>query len=115
MTPTIPPTPEPSPAPEEPVLNAAQRAALSGAIGLVVWPEPVTGFLGGALVSVGKTLVNRWRAAPSSRPSRAALAKRRYRAALRVLARSGLKGFELSAAREAARQQYLRELAEALK
>jgi hypothetical protein len=115
MMPPVPPTPEPAPAPEEPKLNAAQRAALSGAIGLAVWPEPVSGFLGGALLSLGKTLVNRWRAAPPSREGRARAAKRRYHGALRMLARSGLGGIELATAKEAARQQYLRELAEALK
>ena len=114
MTPTVPPAPAPQPAPEEPQPSAAKRAVISGAIGLVFWPEPVTGFLGGAAISLGKTLVNRWRSAPPSRESRARAAKQRYESALRMLARSGLTGIELATAKEAARQQYLRELAEAL-
>lgn len=116
MTPTIPSTtpPAPEPAPEKPRVNAVQRAALSGAIGLCVCPEPVTGLVIGVVASVGKTLINAARAAGPSPRARATAAKRRYRTALKLLARSGLGGFELAAAREAARQRYLRDLAEAL-
>ena len=92
-----------------------QRAALSGAIGLAVWPEPVTGFIGGALVSIGKTLFKNRLSAKPSRKCLAGRAKQRYQSALGLIDRSGLGEFELVAAREAAKQQYLRELAEALR
>lgn len=115
MTPTVPQAQEPQPAPAKPKLHPVVRAAMSGAAGLLLCPEPVTGVVVGVAASVGKSLLDARRAAGPSPRVKAGAAKRRYRTALKLLARSGLGGLELSAAREAARQRYLRDLAEALK